>query len=92
MGGVPLSLGVSGYAALSAPYFVFVDADLCDFDPRPALARSRSPLWQTAVHAGHDVNRALASGQRAAALSARDAAISLAALLMLLTTAPGDAR
>ncbi|MCX4703930.1 hypothetical protein [Streptomyces sp. NBC_01373] len=40
-----VSLGVSGYAALSAPYFVFVDADLKDFDPRPALARIRLAVW-----------------------------------------------
>jgi hypothetical protein len=80
-----LSLGVSVHAALSVPYFVLVDADLADFDPRPALARTRSPLWQGAVDAGHDVNRMTATGQRVSAAALRDAAISLAALLLLLS-------
>jgi hypothetical protein len=96
-------LATSVYAGLSAPYFVFVDADLADFDPRPALARSQSPLWQAAVHAGHDLNRAIASGEHHARefatnagsfarLSLRDAALTATALLALLTITPGDAR
>jgi hypothetical protein len=87
-----VSLAVSAYGALSAPYFVFVDADLADFDPRPALARSESPLWQTAVNTGHDVNRAIGTGQRVvkhcakkSAAAPREAGISLAALLLLLS-------
>lgn len=34
-----LSLGVGVHAALSVPYFLAVDADLVDFDPRPAVRR-----------------------------------------------------
>ena len=34
-----LSLGVGVHAALSVPYFLTVDADLADFDPRPAMSR-----------------------------------------------------
>ena len=91
-----LSLGVSVHAALSVPYFVFVDADLADFDPRPAVRRALDskrlvPVWQAAVDAGHDANRALATGQRAAALALRDAAVSLAALLMLFTAPASEA-
>jgi hypothetical protein len=87
-----LSLGVSVHAALSVPYFVFVDADLCDFDPRPAVRRALESGHQAAVDAGHDLNRALASGERAAALALRDAAISLTALLALLFPATGGTR
>lgn len=92
-----LSLGVSAYSAMSVPYFLFVDAVLRDFDPRPAVRRALEsgrlvPLWQGAVHTGHDANRALAAGQRAAALALRDAAVSLTALLMLLTARPEATR
>lgn len=34
-----LSLGISCHAAMSVPYFVLVDADLADFDPRPFARR-----------------------------------------------------
>lgn len=98
-----LSLGVAVHASLSVPYFVFVDADLKDFDPRPALARSQSPLWQRAVFVGHDLNRAFATGEHHARefatntrsfarLSLRDTALTATALLALLTITPGDAR
>jgi hypothetical protein len=85
-------LAVSGYAALSSPYFLLVDADLADFDPRPALARTRSPLWQGAVHAGHDLNRAIAACERVAKAAVKDAARSVAALLALLLPAAGGTR
>lgn len=93
-----LSLAFGAYGALSVPYFLLVDADLADFDPRPALARSESPLWQAAVNAGHDVNRAIAAARhelvpavvyvRHTAYSAREACRDLAALLILLATTP----
>ena len=96
-----ICLAVSGYAAVSAPYFVFVDADLADFDPRPALARTRSPLWQGAVHAAHDLARAAASARHEVApltacfvfavCAAREAFRDAAALLLLLTTRPRGA-
>src|SRR5438132_648609 len=38
-----LCIATSGYAALSAPYFLTVDADLADFDPRPAVRRALEP-------------------------------------------------
>jgi hypothetical protein len=68
----------------------FVDADRAYFDPRPSVRRSAEsgrllPVWQFAVHAGHDVNFAIGTGQLAARRFLRDAAITAAALLMLLT-------
>lgn len=83
-----LDLGASVYASFSVFWFLFVDSHRSDFDPRPAARQ----IHQGAVHAGHDVNRALATGQRVARASLRDAALSVAALLMLLTATPGDAR
>jgi hypothetical protein len=107
-----LSLAAGAYAALSVPYFLLVDAELADFDPRPAARRAlESGRLDRLVHAYHDVNWALASAwhiadeaaeyARHAARDAvrrghhapRDAAISAAALLMLLSPAtPEGAR
>lgn len=89
-------LAASGWASFSAPYFVFVDADLADFDPRPALARTRSPLWQGLVHAGHDANRALVVVELHAA-QARDRARlvlvnALVAVLLRLNAPKGGLR
>jgi hypothetical protein len=87
-----LLLGVGVHAALSVPYFLAVDADLADFDPRPVLSRAvesgRVDLLLIAVaDAKYDV-RATAERVRHAL---RDAAISLAALLMLLSAPPKGA-
>lgn len=54
-------------------------------DPRPAVRHAAEsgclkPVWQVAVHAGHDFNRAVHASHEAL----RDAA----ALLLLLTTSP----
>ncbi|MFF5842175.1 hypothetical protein ACFY74_11980 [Streptomyces massasporeus] len=35
-----ISFGIAGYGVLSVPYFLLVDADPADFDPRPALRRA----------------------------------------------------
>ena len=42
------------------------DAHRADFDPRPAVRRTTAVVHQAAVHAGHDLNRAIATGQRVA--------------------------
>lgn len=86
-----ICLAVSGYASLSVPYFVLVDAHRVDF-PR---------LWQGAVYARLDVARAVAAVRhelvpavvcvRHAAYSGREAARDAAALLLLLTTRPKGA-
>lgn len=91
-----VSLAVAAYGALSVPYFLTVDADLVDFDPRPALARSHSPLWQAAVDAGHDVNCGLALAELHAK-QARDRARlvlvnALIAVLLRLNAPKGTAR
>lgn len=92
-----LSLGVGLPAAVSVPFWLAVDADLADFDPRPAVRWSLEsgrlvPAWQVAVYAGHDVNRAIGAGQRLAGHAARDAAVTVAALLALLFPAAGGTR
>jgi hypothetical protein len=99
-----LSLGVGVHAAFSVPYFLLVDADFADFDPRPLVRRAIEsgrlvPVWQAAIHAGHTANRAYATGLRAGHAAAdrakhapRDAAITAVALLMLLSIAPESAR
>lgn len=79
-----LSLGVGVAAAASIPFWLLVDAHRTDF-PR---------VWQAAVHARHDADRALVAGFRwveavvlDARLTARDAALTAAALLALLLPA-----
>jgi hypothetical protein len=83
-----LLLGVGGAAAFSAPFHLFVDADLVDFDPRPALSRAvesgRLDLLLIAVaDAKYDV--------RVAVHASREACRDVAALLILLTTSPKGA-
>lgn len=99
-----LSLGVGVHGAFSVPYFLAVDADLADFDPRPAVRRCvcsvrvaleagpLTPAWEAAITAGHDLNWQIAAVHRRARLSLRDAAISLAALLALLFPVAGGTR
>lgn len=84
-----LSLGIGVHASFSVFYFLLVDASRSDF-PR---------LWQAAVHARHDVDRAVAAGLLLIAdaalyarLTARETALTAAALLALLTITPGDVR
>lgn len=79
-----LSLGVGVHAAFSVVYFVFVDASRSDF-PR---------LWQAAVHARHDADRAvaglllwIADAVTYARLAAREVALTVAALAALLLPA-----
>ena len=76
-----LSLGVGVHAAMSVPYFVFVDADPSDFDPRPALARL--------VESGRVDPLLVTAGP--AWLAVRETARDVAALVVLLTTTPKGA-
>lgn len=87
-----LSLGVSVWSAGSGLVLLTVDADLDDFDPRPAVRRARGAVHQAAVHAGHDLNRAIATSQRTASYALREAALTVAALLALLLPAAGGTR
>lgn len=88
-----LSLAVALHASLSVPYFLLVDADL---NPRPALRACH----QRAVYAGGYLNWAVASAWHearpvadyvltAGRVAARDAALTVAALL-ILTIPNGD--
>jgi hypothetical protein len=78
-----ISVGIAAHAALSVPYFLLVDANPSDFDPRPVLRRAiesgrLDPALIAVVNARH---------------AGRDAAITAAALLMLLAPAsPESAR
>ncbi|MCZ4602980.1 hypothetical protein O3S80_04165 [Streptomyces sp. Lzd4kr] len=102
---VSLAFGVWG--TCSVFYFLLVDADRADFNPRPALETGRlAPAWQVTVHAGHEVVWGAVSARhhvapqvvavRAAVVQARrfprDAALSVAALLALLLPASGGTR
>ncbi len=83
-----LSFAAGVYAALSVPYFLLVDAELADFDPRPALHRAvesgrLDSLLVAVANAKHDARVAAAHVKHAP----RHAAISAAALLMLLSPA-----
>jgi hypothetical protein len=80
-----LSLGVGVHASFSVFWFLLVDAHRTDFPW----------LWQTAVDARHTFDRALAAGLRwveavvlDARLTARETALTAAALLALLTIRP----
>ena len=88
-----LSLAVAVFESCSVPYFLTVDADRSDFDPRPALARliesgRMDALLVTVTNAKHDARTAAARARHIP----RDAAISLAALLALLFPATGGTR
>lgn len=96
------SLGVTAIS-LIALALAFVDADAKDFDPRPAARRVTAVLHQGAVHAGHDLTRAVTSARHHTApatalvwhavFAAREMARDMAALLLMLTTIPtGDLR
>ena len=92
-----LSLGIGVHASFSVPYFLLVDAALRDFDPRPAMRRSLESgrfdsALVTVANAKYDGRELAASAVLYARLSLRDAAFTAAALLALLTIAPGDAR
>jgi hypothetical protein len=84
-----LSLGIGVHASFSVFWFLLVDAHRTDF-PR---------VWQAAVHARHDVDRAFAAlllwvadAVTYARLTVREAALSAAALLsLLLPAAPNGA-
>ncbi|MEV6180136.1 hypothetical protein [Streptomyces sp. NPDC052015] len=71
------SLSIGLYASASVFYFLLVDADREDFDPRPLLRLVADRVLVEAVNAR---------------LALRDAALTAAALLALLTITPENAR
>jgi hypothetical protein len=97
-----VSLAVSVYAAVSAPYFLLVVADRADFRPQ-ALASLPLPrllldtdagarLTVTVFNAKADAREMAADARLFARLSLREAALTVAALYAFLTITPGDAR
>jgi hypothetical protein len=75
-------LGVSAAGLVAIPALLFADAELADFDPRHALRRAlESPA----------ADRVLIELTNAR-YAPRDAAITVAALLMLLTVSPEATR
>lgn len=86
------SIALALSSATAAVFFVLVDADLADFDPRPAARRALTVTHQLLVHAGHDLNRLLATVQRLATQAAPEAAVTAAAFLALLLPVSGATR
>lgn len=72
-----LCLGVGGWAAGSALLYLICDTDLAYFDPRPVLRTATDRVLVEAVRAKDTLLN-----------SPREAAVSLAALLLILTAAP----
>ena len=73
-----LSLGVAAHAGFSVVYFLFVEAEPADFDPRPAVRRALdTDLGARAVVAVFNAQTAV-----------RETALDAAALLILLTGTP----
>jgi hypothetical protein len=86
-----LSLGVGFWSSCAAVVWLIADADLKDFDPRPATRRVAAVVHQGAVCAGHDFNRAYALVSHEVRTAWTRAALSLAAFL-ILTIPNGDVR
>lgn len=90
------SVGLSAISLIGLA-LAFVDADLADFDLRPAVRRAvesgRLDWLLIGIAAARFDARELAADARAfARLSLREAALTVAALYALLTITPGDAR
>jgi hypothetical protein len=89
-----LSLAVGVHGTYSAPWFLSVEADLKDFDPRPAVRRAvdraRPVVWDvTHSEALYPLQREWINAPHAARQFLRDAACGVAALL-ILTIPTGD--
>lgn len=86
-----VSLGL--YASASVVWFLLVDADRADFDPRPLVRRALDTntgarLVVAVFNAKCDVREFLADARSYALLSLRETALTGAALLALLTINP----
>jgi len=96
-----VSLAVGLHAAFSVPYFLLVDMEVWWW-PRPVVAAvdrvrpssrvAADRLLVAVVNARFDVREMAADARVYAALSLREAAVTAAALLALLTITPGDVR
>lgn len=80
------SAAIGAYAACCVPWFLAVDAELADFDPRPAVRRAiESGRFDPALIAVANAKHAAHCAVEHARHVPREAALTLAALLMLLT-------
>ncbi|MFM9629434.1 hypothetical protein ACKI10_17625 [Streptomyces galilaeus] len=75
----------------------FAGADAEYFDPRPAVVRAVAagrfdPVLIRVANARYDVREMAADARAFLVLSLRENALTVAALLALLTITPGDAR
>ncbi|MET8826022.1 hypothetical protein ABZX40_13195 [Streptomyces sp. NPDC004610] len=85
-----LSLGVAGTAVWSGLFLLVVDAEVTDFDPRPAVRRALdSPVADRLLIA---VGPALYDVRRAVRAAAHEAVVSAAFFLLLLTAPAGGTR
>ncbi|CAM5509114.1 hypothetical protein [Streptomyces aurantiogriseus] len=91
------SLSVSLFAAVSAPYFLLVEAEVWAWPSplvrgadrvRPAVGRAVDWLLVEVANARFDAREFAADARSFARLSLREAAVSVAALLALLTITP----
>lgn len=89
-----LSLGTSVHAALSVPYFLTVDADLADFDPRPAVRRALESgrYDQLLIAAGPALHTARLTAEQARDRALLAAVRAVLALLLRFNTPKGVAR
>jgi hypothetical protein len=87
-----VSVAVGIWGTFSVPYFLAVDADLADFDPRPAVRRAiEAGRFDTALIAVTNARHTASGATVRARHIPRDAALSVAALL-ILTIPTGDHR
>lgn len=89
------SLAVALYASVSVPFFLLVDADLADFDPRPAVFRQVESgrfdaLLVAVANVKYDAREFVVDARSFARLSLRDSAFTATALLALLVPAPSE--
>jgi hypothetical protein len=87
------SLGLSAISLIRLA-LAFADADGGYFDPRPAVRRTVAATHQQLVHAGHDLNRAVAAflhAVRSLGHASVEAWRDAVALVLLLTTKPQGA-
>lgn len=90
-----VSFAAGVHASYCVPYFLTVDADLADFDPRPTVARAvhrirlavESGDWDAQLIAVTNARHAVHAAVHLPVEAVRDAV----ALLILLTTSPKGA-
>lgn len=88
-------LALAIFEACSVPFFLLVDADASDFDPRPAVRRvldtdAGARAVVAVFNAKADVAEMAVDARIFARLSLREAAVTAAALLALLVPSPSE--